>query len=849
MDNLFGNWSFFSKQKKNKNTTKKQQKKGILSAKQKIRYAAVAQATVHGMDNYLIKYLESIKALVNTKPIERAYIAQYKKYYDDFVESLHAVKEKAQKHKKSILPLLTIFAVGGVVLYYGIQKSYRFIKQQTERFWKMVKHVSNPIIQVASQVWDFTKRFTRNVFGFEIDIKGWGQTIGRATVDFFNELLGFVLDGLCYLFCDDTGVSFVGELLDEVAIAAFNLSFETSWRLIIGLFFNRVQHAKKRADASVLAKYGVEAHANIARTEAQFNSIYSNTNVWSGYVESQVDFGALVLTPFILLRDAKRGALDWFARQVGFQDRTKMYPWLAGVGMILAFGEGIENIFIDEDLTSGQVISKIYSEAGIVKMEQDAGFGMRIDGDAAAWRKNIQQHSRRMRQNMIAGAIGDSYNLYQDGQYKVSDDVGKFKQSAFQEQAGWWENARQFNPNEALYTPEKQDLEFGLPSAGALIKKVDDFMLKYKDQKHHILDKLRRKWASLRAEIMRTYQDGYLPYTQTQDDKIKGNITYRQMRAIEALLYECYVWQGKTLERRMKLRDLFLHNRIETSVLDIMLATQDDLLSKIENATPLEQMVKNYMGYKITFKQFMIQAIELIQDVEKYIKEVPQKDIDRSYGRAGAKLFTKQQFNKKFGANWIKEYAYKARNYFKRLYYVHQGWETVVLYNELLGNYSIGTGKDGKVLGSYDEYSNKRTSGVRQAGDETIFDGRSDKQLLVFAIGNIIDSNGDILRAQAELRTNTNKKIKTCATMLRDVVCTWASDRAKDLSVMITDKNWTQVQMQYNKKIQRPKKLDIQHNLPEKGSDSQPWADEEGKIRKNNCNALKIQYVDVKRVK
>jgi hypothetical protein len=28
--------------------------------------------------------------------------------------------------------------------------------------------------------------------------------------------------------------------------------------------------------------------------------------------------------------------------------------------------------------------------AGIVKMEQDAGFGMRIDGDAAAWRKNIQ---------------------------------------------------------------------------------------------------------------------------------------------------------------------------------------------------------------------------------------------------------------------------------------------------------------------------------------------------------------------------------------------------------------------------------------------------------------------------
>jgi hypothetical protein len=34
-------------------------------------------------------------------------------------------------------------------------------------------------------------------------------------------------------------------------------------------------------------------------------------------------------------------------------------------------------------------------------------------------------------------------------------------------------------------------------------------------------------------------------------------------------------------------------------------------------------MVKNYMGYKITFKQFMIQAIELIQDVEKYIKEVP----------------------------------------------------------------------------------------------------------------------------------------------------------------------------------------------------------------------------------
>jgi hypothetical protein len=30
-----------------------------------------------------------------------------------------------------------------------------------------------------------------------------------------------------------------------------------------------------------------------------------------------------------------------------------MYPWLAGVGMILAFGEGIENIFIDEDLTSG----------------------------------------------------------------------------------------------------------------------------------------------------------------------------------------------------------------------------------------------------------------------------------------------------------------------------------------------------------------------------------------------------------------------------------------------------------------------------------------------------------------
>jgi hypothetical protein len=135
-------------------------------------------------------------------------------------------------------------------------------------------------------VWDFTKRFTRNVFGFEIDIKGWGQTIGRATVDFFNELLGFVLDGLCYLFCDDTGVSFVGELLDEVAIAAFNLSFETSWRLVIGLFFNRVQHAKKRADASVLAKYGVEAHANIARTEAQFNSIYSNTNVWSGYVES-----------------------------------------------------------------------------------------------------------------------------------------------------------------------------------------------------------------------------------------------------------------------------------------------------------------------------------------------------------------------------------------------------------------------------------------------------------------------------------------------------------------------------------------------------------------------------------
>jgi hypothetical protein len=81
------------------------------------------------------------------------------------------------------------------------------------------------------------------------------------------------------------------------------------------------------------------------------------------------------------------------------------------------------------------------------------------------------------------------------------------------------------------------------------------------------------------------------------------------------------------------------------------------------------------------------------------------------------------------------------------LYYVHQGWETVVLYNELLGNYSIGTGKDGKVLGSHDEYSNKRTSGVRQAGDETIFDGRSDKQLLVFAIGNIIDSNGDILRA------------------------------------------------------------------------------------------------------
>jgi hypothetical protein len=38
----------------------------------------------------------------------------------------------------------------------------------------------------------------------------------------------------------------------------------------------------------------------------------------------------------------------------------------------------------------------------------------------------------------------------------------------------------------------------------------------------------------------------------------------------------------------MKLRDLFLHNRIETSVLDIMLATQDDLLSKIKNATPLE---------------------------------------------------------------------------------------------------------------------------------------------------------------------------------------------------------------------------------------------------------------------
>lgn len=789
MANIFGNWSLFSKQSKQKNTTKKQKKKGILTSTEKLRYAAVAQNIVHGMDTYLVKYLASVRQLVDTKQIQKNYTEQYKKYYQDFKESYNNIKQRVAKDRTKVVSYLVIFGAFCGIFYLGITKGYNFLKAQTKRLWNMISQIGSKTLQVVDGILDSTQNFLRRVFYIDIDIKQWLVKIGKETLNAFKQLVNILLDGLWYLFCDSNAIGFIGQILDQVAVAAYNASFDSAWGWVLSIFFSRVQQAQNKINLTKVSQYGLDTYSKIVTLQSRANTSLSNPENFRGIVSKDDGF--------------------W-----GF------------------FGaEQDEAVKIEEQYTIGW------------------------DGDSSTWRKDVAEHSQKLREALAKAVQGDGFDNYSQGQLSIEFSY-EWNHSSYQEQSAWYDDAREFNPDYAIYVPTQQDIQNGGLVVADMIKELDDFMYKYRNQTTEAFNKIRDKWSYLRYKVMLVYQQGYSQQFKRYNDAWKGGCTYRQARQMQTLLYQCYIWQGKTLQKRIRMHDIMFHNRVQNSVIDKLLEAQKANINSLRAKSPLDQMVQGYMGYRLTFKAFIRKSIEILNEVMIVMNGGDTSQIDNSYGQAGAKLLTRHQFDDMFDMKWIRLQAYKARNLFKRIQYLKKGWQSVILTNDLQMNYDIASkiiGQDNKIGGTHDRYSRQNETGVRQSGDGSALQ-RGQKQHLIFAVGQLLKNLADQYYNQIDIRQQENRLLEDCKKSAQSVLQIWNPIEGKKTTTIMSNQYLEQVQEQFyvkqNKedvKLQRYKQIPLNmKSQGVRGNSLTFWQIYENTQRQETCTKLGVPYVRCK---
>lgn len=781
MKNLFGNWKFFSNDKKN--TTKKQQKKGILNTNEKLRYVSVAQNMVHGMDVYLLKYLDSVRAMVDTSQIERNYTNEYKKYYQSFKQSFIAVKQRAEKHKEKVFGHLAIFITGGILLYIGIKKGFEYLVRQVKKFYNLLAQIGSSFLEVVDGILDTTQMFLRRTFHVDIDIKFWLQKIGKCAVNAMKQIINMILDGLWYLFCDDTtAVQFIGQMLNQVAIAAYNASFDSALGWVMNILFSRVQGARRKIDLSGLSKYGVDAYSKVVGVQSRFNSMLSDTSNIKG----------------VVTRD----------------------------GSMLSWGSSRPK----DELVS-----------------MDAQWTVGWDGDASSWGSDVLAHSETMRINLAQALQKDTYDRYSQGQFVMSDVYGQFGHTSYQQQGSWYEDSREFDPNSAVYIPTQENVQNGCPRAMDLVKQVDDFIYKYRNQKSQTFQRIREKWAILRFQIMKTYEQGYSWQHQRANPNWKGGITYRQLRQLQALLYQIYVWQGKTLQKRIRMHDIMFHNRVQNSLIDKLLLTQQATLATLRQKNPLDEIVEGYMGYRLTFADAISQAIDILKYAQGVLTGGDEKLMDSSYGTSGAKLLTRHQFDRMFGNRWLGIEMYKARNYFKRISYLRKGWEKVILVNDLENNFDLGTiavGNEQMVGGTHDAYSRQSSTGVRQSGDGSAIDGNN-KTILIFAIRQMLQNLAEIKQVQLNTRNYNIKLIRDCTNSIYTLFDIWKAELGKQVTVKMTNENFRQVTAEFGKEDKEWCKIipDTFEVSASSQNDLSSWQKYENTQRQSTCASLGIPFV------
>lgn len=245
--------------------------KPILTSIEKIRFSQASYHFIQGMSKHIQTFIKNVKELVDVRQVKTTYQKHYTWSAKKYVQRFNDLRKEIEKRRNKVIkPLLII--IGGAYLF---KKAMQAAQKKFSKQMKVFKTFVGDIYQLgkisSKIILDYTKLWTIRVFGKELDISDFLYQIIKSIPSMLAGMFNFICHGLDWLFNNS---DIFQSIIIDVALRAYNASFQTSWYWVLSLIFSKANiRRNERINSIGFARYGPKAHGEISK----FISLYETT--------------------------------------------------------------------------------------------------------------------------------------------------------------------------------------------------------------------------------------------------------------------------------------------------------------------------------------------------------------------------------------------------------------------------------------------------------------------------------------------------------------------------------------------------------------------------------------------
>ena len=253
--------------------------KPILTSIEKIRFSQASYHFIQGMSKHIQTFIKDVKELVDVRQVKTTYQNHYTQSAKKYVQRFNDLRKEIEKRRNKVIKPLLIIIGGAYLFKKAMQAAQKKFSKQMEVFKTFVGDIYQ-LGKISSKViLDYTKLWTIRVFGKELDISDFLYQIIKSIPSMLAGMFNFICHGLDWLFNNS---DIFQSIIIDVALRAYNASFQTSWYWVLSLIFSKANiRRNERINSIGFARYGPKAHGEISKYISLYETTFRRDNSYT----------------------------------------------------------------------------------------------------------------------------------------------------------------------------------------------------------------------------------------------------------------------------------------------------------------------------------------------------------------------------------------------------------------------------------------------------------------------------------------------------------------------------------------------------------------------------------------